>query len=214
MPSVINQNLKRTPQYSSEFKAIDCEELKEPLTILLSSREEAQALMNLKGRQATSFLDLLDRVTYISLELWPHLTELRKMMDFVEPTSALYSQCLRRLRRLCGAFGDLPSSCMLNSEKLERTSPEALLSGGFADIWKGTYKESDTVTNVAIKVLRIYGKDNLQIVKQVSLSIHGICDSLILWNSAFVKKLSCGEDSLIPTFYVSLEPLPHSFHFA
>ncbi|KAF5345362.1 hypothetical protein D9758_008509 [Tetrapyrgos nigripes] len=151
--------LDQMTQYTPKFGAFDSEELKEPLSILLSSREEAQALLSLKDRQATNFLDLLD-----------------KMMDFVEPTSALYLQCLRRLRRLCGVFGALPSSCVLNSEKqLEKTSTEALLSGGFADIWRGKYEERDTVIDVAIKVLRIYGKENLQVVRQ------RFCREAVLW---------------------------------
>lgn len=49
------------------------------------------------------------------------------------------------------------------SEDLEKDGTEARTSGGFADVWLGKYQGR----SVALKVLRIYGGDNVKKVKKV-----------------------------------------------
>jgi hypothetical protein len=83
-------------------------------------------------------------------------------MDNIELESGFYSRCLRTLRRLCGRSGKLPTSCVL-ADDLEKVGSEARTSGGFADIWLGKFKGR----TVALKVLRVYGTDNIKTVKKV-----------------------------------------------
>ena len=57
---------------------------------------------------------------------------------------------MRDLRKLCGAFGILPSSFALPPELVEH-EPAPFAWGGFSDVYKATFKERD----VAVKILRV-----------------------------------------------------------
>jgi len=131
---------------------------------LISSTDELKIITRLKGKDAQSFIDLLDKVikNHHAYRLQRLNSLLFQTMDQTEPYSRLHAQCLHALRKLCGRSGTLPTVCML-SEDLERDGTEACTSGGFADVWLGKYKGRP----VALKVLRIYGGDNIKAVKKV-----------------------------------------------
>lgn len=67
------------------------------------------------------------------------------------------------LRKLCNAFGILPTSHTL-PEGLEILSERPNMSGGFSDVLIGTYKGQ----KVAVKALRAYTNDDLSKIKKVS----------------------------------------------
>lgn len=96
-------------------------------------------------------------------------------MDHTGHAKRFHVQCLHVLRKLCSRTGFLPTSCVL-TEGLTRTSTESIMSGGFADIWRGKLKGK----HVALKVLRIHGSRNLQKVKKVCSCIGS--DSVHLWD--------------------------------
>ena len=96
-------------------------------------------------------------------------------MNYAEINSRLHAQCLHTLRKLCGRSGTLPTSCML-SEGLEKDGASPRLSGGFADVWLGKYKGRP----VALKVLRIYGGDNIKVVRKVRTGFFPYADVLCL----------------------------------
>ncbi|OCH86489.1 kinase-like protein [Obba rivulosa] len=67
----------------------------------------------------------------------------------------LWRQSLDLLRTLCARNGICPSSFTLPEQSLQKLSDRPIASGGFADVWKGTYHDND----VAIKVWRLHGRD-------------------------------------------------------
>jgi hypothetical protein len=79
------------------------------------------------------------------------------------------------LRKCVGTWGVLPTSHTL-SDKIKVTSDGPHASGGFADVWIGTYKGQ----GVAIKALRTRGADDLVKVKKVcgASIISGLLHSL------------------------------------
>jgi hypothetical protein len=88
----------------------------------------------------------------------------------ISPTcnDATRDKCLLMLRHLCGTTGVLPVSCSIQ-EGLQFVGDDALMSGGFADIWKGVYHGK----TVAIKVIRHYMQaDVAKTQKVVEPSVH------------------------------------------
>jgi hypothetical protein len=75
----------------------------------------------------------------------------------------LRKKCLRALRKICGSSGTLPNSYII-SDGLEKIDEYAFTSGGFADVWRGTYNNK----KVAIKAFRIFAARDLVQVKKVS----------------------------------------------
>ena len=69
---------------------------------------------------------------------------------------------VRILRRVCGLQTILPRSCIL-SDNISKEGDTAFASGGFADVWKGSYNENP----VCIKAFRAYTADNLAEIKKV-----------------------------------------------
>lgn len=133
------------------------------LSAIFSNEDERVLIMNLRAPHAQIFIDILDQVCILLHTTLVHgLTTLTKTMDSTAHNSRFYAQCLHSLRKICAHTGILPSSCTL-SEGLKCESTEALMSGGFADIWRGSYLEKV----VALKVLRIHGGSNLRKVKKV-----------------------------------------------
>jgi hypothetical protein len=57
------------------------------------------------------------------------------------------------------------------SDGLEKTGDIAVQSGTFADIWRGLYGDIP----VAIKSLRVYNSNDLQVVLKVSLTNSLMC---------------------------------------
>lgn len=73
------------------------------------------------------------------------------------------------LCKLCGVCQLLPAECVLGDELVE--AGIQIGSGGFADVWQGTYKG----TQVAIKRLRVRERDDFTKVYKVSGQIFHWC---------------------------------------
>ena len=63
------------------------------------------------------------------------------------------------MRSIVLSTGEFPSSLILRG--IDRLSSYPILGGGFADIWKGTYKGQE----VAIKILRTFKRDTVCLKK-------------------------------------------------
>jgi hypothetical protein len=70
---------------------------------------------------------------------------------------------LKYLQRLCGASGILPASFMLTGG-FDHIEPRPFTSGGFADVYKATYKGQPVVA----KALKTTAMDDLENVHKVS----------------------------------------------
>ena len=71
------------------------------------------------------------------------------------------AKIFKRFWQLCGRTGLLPTSHIL-SDKPTLTSKHLLATGGFGDVWEGTYNDK----RVAIQVLRVHKEDDIQGVKK------------------------------------------------
>lgn len=71
---------------------------------------------------------------------------------------------LKIMRKICGRCGILPTSHII-SEGLVITTERPITSGGFADVFRGTWKG----VLVAIKVFRILSTDRLDKMRKVSV---------------------------------------------
>jgi len=70
---------------------------------------------------------------------------------------------LKYLQRLCGASGVLPASFILK-DGFDHIEPRPFTSGGFADVYKATYKGQLVVA----KALKTTAVDDLENVHKVS----------------------------------------------
>ncbi|CCL98659.1 uncharacterized protein FIBRA_00661 [Fibroporia radiculosa] len=147
---VMKAQAKQSSSQLSDIRVFSRPNVRETLDALwvaLSSKDDVARMMQLTGPKARSIINLLDEA-----------------LNVLEIRGRLHSKALHTLRKLCASRGVLPDSFKVNSQdlKLIKDHPEA--SGGFADIWLGQYKEAE----VALKVFRIYGRDNLQAVHKAS----------------------------------------------
>ena len=68
----------------------------------------------------------------------------------------------------------VPVSYAIPKERISVIGKHPVASGGFGDVWKGTYDER----SVAIKALRIYKNDDMRKVRRVGhsgMAIHEFC---------------------------------------
>jgi len=120
----------------------------------LASDGDVQAILKLREDNAQKVIDLLDKV---SVE--------------TNPDNLLHRNCERTLRRLCGRAGLLPNSTSLSESDIERKSTVPSCGGGFADVYEGVYLGNA----VALKALRVYGKDNIRKVQK------SFCKEAVFW---------------------------------
>ena len=87
-----------------------------------------------------------------------------------------WRRCLRGLAKICGEYGILPGSYAIPEIRLQRLGYCPISSGSLSEVWPGTYKadedgEDDGESkDVAIKVVRYYGSDDVQGLKKVRRS--------------------------------------------
>lgn len=117
---------------------------------LLGNDKNLREIFALQGESAKVLADLL----YELMQL--------------DPSKRRYE---RTLRRLCSRAGVLPSSFYILQEEIVKTSPQAVAGGGFSDVYEGEYKGQ----KVALKVLRMYDKENLKKTQK------NFCKEAILW---------------------------------
>ncbi|KAF9257192.1 kinase-like protein [Marasmius fiardii PR-910] len=108
------------------------------------------------------------------------LSEIRA--NVVDPSLYEYhKKCIKSLRRLVDKHGDLPKSLFIND--IVRKSSRALIRGGFADIWKGTFRDQEVCLKVCY-VSTVATKDNNKIVQ-------GFYKEALIWTQL-------SHDNLLP----------------
>ncbi|KLO06861.1 kinase-like protein [Schizopora paradoxa] len=120
----------------------------------LTSNVDVQEILHLKGDDAQKAIDFLDKVSSRT-----------KFEDL------LHRDCETTLRRLCGRTSLLPKSITLSESDINRTSTAPSCGGGFADVYEGVYLGK----LVALKALRVYGKDNIRKVQK------SFCKEAVFW---------------------------------
>ncbi|KAF9779315.1 CNH domain-containing protein [Thelephora terrestris] len=103
------------------------------LYCLFQNDEEEQYLSSLQGSDLTRLVDFLDQ----ALDVTPIADDVTR-------------RCLHKLQTICGNHTTLPSSYFIPGD-VSRVGVEPVASGGFADVWEGTYGGN----RVCIKCLRI-----------------------------------------------------------
>lgn len=84
----------------------------------------------------------------------------------MEPPSVAFRQILEKLQGICTYHMFMPSSHVLSSDLL-KTSKYPFDSGGFSDVFQGTYAGSE----VCIKRLRIASTSSLEKIRKVSIRL-------------------------------------------
>lgn len=116
-----------------------------------------QQVIQLKGDDAEALVELLDKV-----------------LNILHESDNLQRRCLDLLRKLCGKQQIVPKSFILSPDTIQRSSTHPAASGGFADIWAGSFEGRP----VALKVFRIY-RTNVPGTVQEDLKI--FCQEAIIW---------------------------------
>ena len=77
----------------------------------------------------------------------------------------------RELVKICGEYDILPSSYIIPESKVQRLDDSPVSSGGFSNVWRGTYAEDksdkDKARSIAIKVMRCLKWVDIQPIKKV-----------------------------------------------
>lgn len=135
------------------------------LKALLRSREELKAMYRLTDLEAQRVVDSINQVCN-STSVIRRQTDVRCMItqaiDSPQLTEPLRKRALQVLCKLCGLCQLLPTECVLG-DGLVVTGIQ-IGSGGFADVWQGTYRGMQ----VAIKRLRVLERDDLAKIYRVS----------------------------------------------
>lgn len=175
------------------------------LLYVLSTEDELKELLRLQGSDAQSFIDLLDEVNVFRLQsFWTRLTLIYSPLEVsnkTKPQDPLCRHCERTLRRLCGRAGLLPSPITLGEEEITKASDHPVTGGGFADIYVGWHKGK----KVALKALRVYGKDNVKKVQKVRQSYFLLYYDLRYY--AEFRLLLCTDPRIQLLYRVSVEKL-------
>ena len=100
----------------------------------------------------------------------------------------LKSTAFTMLRRLCGTFGRLPSSCLINEDlKMQEEIPFA--TRGYTDLWKRAWSGR----KVAVKALRFAPDDDRSKTTKVRVFSGQSRGELTSARRGFVKKFYCGS---------------------
>ena len=134
---------------------------------MLASKAGVEQVMNLKEGEAKDFADRLHEVRSRKIRSCPPVGVLidfsfqtLDQIGISQPSGKTY---LKYLQRLCGASGVLPASFML-TEGFDEIDERPFTSGGFADVYKATYKGQLVVA----KALKTTSVDDLENVHKVS----------------------------------------------
>jgi len=91
----------------------------------LYSEDYSKSIESLTDDEIHKFVDFLDQ-----------------SLDTIPSNSEVFHKCLRALRKLCGRTGQLPSSYKISETNLVREGYHPVASGGFSDLWTGTFGQS------------------------------------------------------------------------
>ena len=135
---------------------------------LLAGKPGVEYVMKMKGDQAKDFANKLDEVRWRDWTTrfgWSNDSgaslQLINQIGISRPSGRIY---LKYLQKLCGASGVLPASFML-AEGFGNIEPRPFTSGGFADVYRATYKGRLVVA----KALKTTSMDDLD-------NVHKVCD--------------------------------------
>jgi len=103
-------------------------------------------------------------------ELYKFLDLLDQSLDTIPSNTDLFHKCLRALRKLSGMTGQLPSSFNIPENELVREGYHPIASGGFSDVWIGTYRRR----KVALKCLKMSSGNQPQVLK-------ALCKEVVAW---------------------------------
>ena len=93
-----------------------------------------------------------------------HLQALGREDELPETKNRLH----RALRKTCAEAGILPDSYYLDATQIKRLNEVPFASGGYSDVWRGSYKGD----SVSIKAFRVYTTDNIKHLTKVSNIFH------------------------------------------
>ena len=134
---------------------------------MLASKAGVEQVMSLKEGEAKDFADRLHEVRSRKIRSCPPVgvlidfsSQTLDQIGISQPSGKTY---LKYLQRLCGASGVLPASFML-TEGFDEIDERPFTSGGFADVYKATYKGQLVVA----KALKTTSVDDLENVHKVS----------------------------------------------
>lgn len=131
-----------TPSFLQQIYQLDKSSPNFPILLdtLLHGKEYEQCARILGVEDAGSFIDYLDEVVSI-----------------LEPSSPASRKCLRELKTICGTKALVPTSFALPTNLL-KVDPIPFASGGFGDVYKGTFRNS----TVCIKRMRVSAQAGVQ----------------------------------------------------
>lgn len=131
------------------------------LYCLVKTNEEEQDLSSLQGPPLTKLVDFLDSVRSLPLASFHPTKQSPQVLDVPQITGDIRRLCLHQLQAICSLHMTLPSVHII-VDGLAEAEDEPLASGGFSDIWEGTYND----TKVCIKRPRVT-KQNRSTVQKV-----------------------------------------------
>ena len=161
---------------------------------LLLLKDERTTILALSEEDAKVFIEIIDRVCYSRMfsGAWAIvLSPTTKALRAAKLESGLKVVALNVLRKLCGRIGHLPNSYLLSHKFDTSGIPHA--SGGFSDVWKGSFKGK----NVAVKSLRITESDDKNRIRKVRNSATAPCSGSLTNCAAFLQR-SCHVEEPVP----------------
>ena len=177
------------------------------LYCLIKTDKEEEYLSGLQGSELTRLVDFLDKVrSLLPASSWPTKRS-SQVLDVAPISEDIRRQCLHKLQAICGLRATLPSSYTISGD-LAKDGDDPVSSGGFSDIWEGTYNG----TNVCIKHLKVTKKNrgavekvNTRNWKDFSLlkepiDTQAFCREAVIW-----KRLK--HPNIVPFLGVARKPL-------
>jgi len=156
------------------------------LRAVLNRQGFDEDISKLQTGELAKIIDYLDEVPSLrQLQLTPTEPNLPQALNGLDHTSGAFRQILRKLQGICTSRMCLPSSYISSTGKLN-TDKSPFASGGFSDVFKGTYDGSV----VCVKRLRVASTSSMENITKGFIR----CDRL------FAFLLMCPIDALPRSF--------------
>ena len=135
---------------------------------MVFSRNSLVAAQILSPADAQKVINKLDKVRKVSLPMHRLLMSFTQALDIpaIVANERFWRRCLRYLCRISGRHRLLPVAYKLTPTKL-RMGNKPIGSGGFAEVWKGSYNGQQ----VAIKILKVYSTSKTEDVGRVRMHL-------------------------------------------
>lgn len=117
---------------------------------LIQSDQEENYLSTLQNPELTQLVNFLDRVRPLPSASFQLMKQSLQSLKVIPTSDDASRRCLHKLQTICSSRKILPSSYLITSG-LSKIGDLPVASGGFGDVWKGTYGS----VVVAIKCPRI-----------------------------------------------------------